>query len=254
MQFEFKKNEGFTLAEVLITLGIIGVIAALTIPTLLNFAAEQQAASSAKKMYSIINEAWLNWQNDKNCPYDNVKCLQGYDAWIGRTIGAELKPYLKTLEDHECAATGTNLDYDWLPTTVKKLDNNAMGGPSPVFSKAQCAGVGGHVYLLNDGMTFIVGDAYGPDAEMPKLIYFVFDINGGKSPNRVGKDQFIITTSKKALIPYYACYWGGWTNATEIDGLCNQASGTPCTPDDGHSPLAYILTHGSAPDLKAIGY
>ena len=44
-----RKNNGFTLAEVLITLGIIGVVAALTIPTLISNTNSRRFASQFKK-------------------------------------------------------------------------------------------------------------------------------------------------------------------------------------------------------------
>ncbi|MBR1754439.1 type II secretion system protein, partial [bacterium] len=48
---------GFTLAEVLITLGIIGVVAALTIPTLMQKFDDRKATTAFKKFYSNINQA-----------------------------------------------------------------------------------------------------------------------------------------------------------------------------------------------------
>lgn len=51
------KKLGFTLAEVLITLGIIGVVAAMTIPTVLNNATNQQFKTGFKKILSTLNQA-----------------------------------------------------------------------------------------------------------------------------------------------------------------------------------------------------
>ena len=51
------KNLAFTLAEVLITLGIIGIVAAMTIPTLIANYQKQQTVSKLKKFYSTINQA-----------------------------------------------------------------------------------------------------------------------------------------------------------------------------------------------------
>ena len=49
----------FTLAEVLITLGVIGVVAAVTMPTLMVRAKEKQRVSQLKKSYSVLNQAFL---------------------------------------------------------------------------------------------------------------------------------------------------------------------------------------------------
>ncbi len=52
-----KKHAAFTLAEVLITLGIIGVVAALTIPALVSNYKKQVVETSLKKYYSVLNQA-----------------------------------------------------------------------------------------------------------------------------------------------------------------------------------------------------
>ena len=51
------KRSGFTLAEVLITLVIIGVIAAMTIPTLMNNTNSQEYRTALKKAISMLNQA-----------------------------------------------------------------------------------------------------------------------------------------------------------------------------------------------------
>lgn len=51
------KKSGFTLAEVLITLGIIGVVAAMTIPTLLSTTNDQEYKTGIKKAMSALNQA-----------------------------------------------------------------------------------------------------------------------------------------------------------------------------------------------------
>lgn len=51
------KRFGFTLAEVLITLGIIGVVAAMTIPTLMNSTGQQEFKTGFKKIVSTLNQA-----------------------------------------------------------------------------------------------------------------------------------------------------------------------------------------------------
>ena len=52
-----KNTRGFTLAEVLVTLAVIGVVAALTIPTLMSSSNEKQAKTAVKKATSILNQA-----------------------------------------------------------------------------------------------------------------------------------------------------------------------------------------------------
>ncbi|MDD3238143.1 MAG: type II secretion system protein [Candidatus Gastranaerophilales bacterium] len=80
-----KNRKAFTLAEVLITLVIIGVIAAMTIPSLLNNTNKQETITSLKKSYSVLSQALLqhyaltgesyeeaqdNCENDVDCIYE----------------------------------------------------------------------------------------------------------------------------------------------------------------------------------------
>lgn len=53
-----KTNEGFTLAEILITLGVIGVVAALTVPTMVQNYKKQFTLNRLKKAYSEVNQAF----------------------------------------------------------------------------------------------------------------------------------------------------------------------------------------------------
>lgn len=51
-------QKAFTLAEVLITLVIIGIVAALTIPTLISNYQERQTVTKLIKSFSVINNAY----------------------------------------------------------------------------------------------------------------------------------------------------------------------------------------------------
>ena len=50
-------KKGFTLAEVLITLVVIGVVAAVTMPTLLQRYKNQEVESKLRKIYTVMNQA-----------------------------------------------------------------------------------------------------------------------------------------------------------------------------------------------------
>ena len=53
------KKFGFTLAEVLITLGVLGIVAAVTMPTLIQKHKEQVVTNKLKKFYSTFSQAYL---------------------------------------------------------------------------------------------------------------------------------------------------------------------------------------------------
>ena len=67
---------GFTLAEVLITLTIIGVIAAITIPNLMQKYEKQQTVTKLKKAYNNINRMAKNIQQNSGC--DDLECVNFY--------------------------------------------------------------------------------------------------------------------------------------------------------------------------------
>lgn len=57
-------KKGFTLAEVLITLGIIGIIAAVTMPVLIENHQKKATAVKLARFYTIMSQAVLRWQSD----------------------------------------------------------------------------------------------------------------------------------------------------------------------------------------------
>ncbi len=59
-----KKKVAFTLAEVLITLGIIGIVVAMTIPTLMTNIKAKKLRTQFLKSYSIVQQAFKLMEND----------------------------------------------------------------------------------------------------------------------------------------------------------------------------------------------
>ena len=73
-----KRHYGFTLAEVLITLAIIGVVAALSIPAVISNSQQQEFKTGLRKAVSVLNSAiTMNMALDGESPYDNAN-LFGY--------------------------------------------------------------------------------------------------------------------------------------------------------------------------------
>ena len=68
----------FTLAEVLITLGIIGVVAAITIPNLIQNNKATKLRSQFLKSYSVISQAIRLMENDDISPPQNYKTFARY--------------------------------------------------------------------------------------------------------------------------------------------------------------------------------
>ena len=68
-----KRLKGFTLAEVLITLAIIGVVAAISIPSVISNTQQQEFKTGLRKAVSVLNSAiTMNMAIDGESPYDNA--------------------------------------------------------------------------------------------------------------------------------------------------------------------------------------
>ncbi|MDO5437365.1 MAG: type II secretion system protein, partial [bacterium] len=72
------KRLAFTLAEVLITLAIIGVVAAISIPSVISNSQQQEFKTGLRKAVSVLNSAiTMNMALDGETPYDNANTF-GY--------------------------------------------------------------------------------------------------------------------------------------------------------------------------------
>ena len=65
MKKDFNKKFGFTLSEVLITLGIVGIVAALTIPAIMKNYKNRLYVSELKKVYSQLTNATSSIMSDE---------------------------------------------------------------------------------------------------------------------------------------------------------------------------------------------
>ncbi len=112
MKLKVKKSSGFTLAEVLITLGLIGVVAAITLPALIQNNKNKEVEARLKKIYSIMNQAILMSEKDNGpkeywsfCDFgedtnteNTSSCRQHFDKYI--------LPYIKYTKTEEFTAAG----------------------------------------------------------------------------------------------------------------------------------------------------
>ena len=92
-----KDKNAFTLAEVLITLGIIGIVSALTLPTLMSNCRKYVIETQLKEFYSIMNQAL------KRAEYD-------YDDMDGWTWPHKTKV---DITDGNQTVEANNSDYEW---------------------------------------------------------------------------------------------------------------------------------------------
>ena len=127
------KRFGFTLAEVLITLGIIGVVAAMTIPTLLSNTNGAQLKTAYKKALSTLNQAVLMNIAMKDEDFSTLE--EDTDADGTKGMGA-------LLHDRMQSATEISASYDADGVNTPTLQENRTGGAgAPTLSyKLACTG------------------------------------------------------------------------------------------------------------------
>ncbi len=160
------KKNGFTLAEVLITLAIIGVVATMTLPALMTNTAEQQAKTALKKGINTLTEAAQMNQ-----------AIEGFD--YASLSSSEKDPEAQSL--YGLLAKRTSIDYG--KSGEKKL----------VVQKgsASNAADANYVVFLRDGSAIsfpsnTVSDATSIKMQEDNLVYgipILFDTNGAKGPN-----------------------------------------------------------------------
>ena len=101
MSHHYKNKKGFTLAEVLITLGIIGIVAAMTIPTLVVNHQKEVVATSLRKAYAELNLALQMAISD----YGDISTWDYNTASeVGLWAQKYIEPYIKVIQSQDCSS------------------------------------------------------------------------------------------------------------------------------------------------------
>ena len=173
-----KKQWGFTLAEVLITLGIIGVVAALTLPTLMSDYKKKVVVTKMKKFYTTMNQAV------------KLSIVENGDPEYWSVDGENIK-------------LNPDVTLDWYDKYLKKHFNGAE------VEKVN----DGIVVRLNDGSGFAI---YNPSttAFSAHVIYYIdyktfkkWVISGGNiiySRKLDGKNTFLFIIKDNRFLTYFA--------------------------------------------------
>lgn len=157
------KKIGFTLAEILITLGIIGVIAAIIMPALFSNVERTTLEKQTLKFYNRLTTAFSNYKADNESPSIT-------------NIGFNPDNFVRDYFTAERCANLTDC-FSGVYTHI-----NGDGNWTPSFSYSNTA------YKLKDGSVFLID--YNPSEDSPIIVYF--DVNGQKGPNRIGRDLWSV--------------------------------------------------------------
>ena len=179
-----KIKYGFTLAEVLITLVIVGVIAALTIPSVINNTKKQEFVAGVKKAYSSLAQATNKIMTDEGLPRADI------GGWA-TSDDAVLDLYKKYLGAKDCPLSSCLSQYS--TTGPKGISGNSTSRDLWNTERG---------LLLADGMQLVVGHTnsqcnYGSNGG--KCFEIFVDINGQKRPNQYGRDVFVFAVNENGF-------------------------------------------------------
>lgn len=175
----------FTLVEILITLVIIGIVAAITVPTIVANSNEKAIKSALRKNVSVIQQAVQKYYSDNN-EYPSAANYLGEGK-----IQVNMGPISNFFRDgkyfniskkcryKECSY-GENVQYKDYSGKTEAFAYN------PIKSE--------YGVMLMDG-TYINFSSVGARTSADGVVVytvFIVDVNGAKNPNRLGKDTFLI--------------------------------------------------------------
>lgn len=211
----FKQSKfGFTLAEILITLAIIGIVAAMTLPMLFGSIQKKQTVAKLQKAISEINQAY-KLSIDQN---------GGGSAEEFLNMGAEeyfkkfWQPYLKVAtycEDYkQCGYQNNRPYYD--------LNGNLLGSDL-------IAGSSRIAFITMDGFIFNIRtsewDLDNNTGFTKTAGTFIIDLNGSKGPNIWGKDVFVLTRNEDGTEIIPKCKD---TPTVQVNNNCSHAGSGEC--------------------------
>ena len=188
-----RKRTAFTLAEVLITLGIIGIVAVITLPTIINNYRIKVLENQFKKADSIIQQAVQKTANEYGYTSLAELNVAGCATCDNNENYRLLKQQIPEINDIWYKQFKTVKIFSDSEAYWKNIYCNSFFGAKLINTTYSCL-YSGPTYkymILADGMTVSPLFAYLGGFNHPVLIEAVFDTNGPyKGPNRLGYDIF----------------------------------------------------------------
>lgn len=205
---KFSKREffAFTLAEVLITLSVIGVVAAMTLPTLIKEYQKHVWVNQLKKSYSMWEQAFQKMLAD-----DEVSKLSDTSVWASK--GAKNCKESNLLTDTNCQNFVNNLGKYIKIVGVEEYGNKIYKLGGSVLANYTTS----KSLALTDGTMILIKDSSASTRSKAncdlikssggnmcsKVMAVYIDVNGQRRPNISGRDVFSFLVSDEGkLYPY----------------------------------------------------
>lgn len=223
-------KKGFTLAEVLITLGIIGVVAALTLPSLIQNYKEKATVTAVKQSYSIFAQAL------KMVTIDNPDLSALTDSSLSAKENSQIM--FKEISKHIKKVKSCDVDKKCMGNTYYLNLNNEKVSNWDTYNNL-VTGV-----LANGTSFWILSLPASISGEETYAGQIGIDINGNKRPNKFGVDFFWFTFNKNGEL-----FAGRGEGTGGIYGNC-ELSPSNSNWSNGYGCSEWIITHGNMDYLK----
>ncbi len=199
------RKAAFTLAEVLITLGIIGVVAAMTLPTLIQNYQDKATVSRLKKVYSELSQAYMMAYKDNEDPTNWGMSIAEKDDQ-GNIINSDGTKNMGDLFSKYLNVTkNCGLDEGcWYKGNVYSLngkiyDSGSVEERNDLYKIALADGT----LIAFGGLSSDCSVIRGNSKQLSNVCSWVIvDINGANRPNTYGIDLFEFLVSKYGIVPY----------------------------------------------------
>lgn len=231
------KKLAFTIAEVLITLSIIGIVAEMTIPTMIQNYQKQVYVTRLQKFYSEFQQGMRTYMAQKGCM--DMACTGMFDLQPGdygegsENFGKAINEIFKTIKhcppeeydstgEYKCAAPDPK--YGPVKSVHRLGDYSTAGGGQFEY---------GYSFITLDGflvsiyMAGLKCPGHFPNSTISQCAEVSVDINGDTKPNTFGRDVFYLTLGNNGILYPYggAIASGGQTTASywKISKDCGEA-------------------------------
>ena len=224
-------KKAFTLAEVLIVLGVVGIIAVMTLPTLFHRIRIAQLHTQFKKTYADLNLAAKLFQANENMT------VPVYARMCPEDVRSDfiLKRYMSYFKGVSTAPEANYGAFD-----VAHNIRNPKSGHNICDASSVMMDINGRLFVMDDAP---YNRVYGyQDINYgPKICV---DINGLKGPNESGYDRFVfVFTEDNTVVPYTGTsYWSITKNLTDEEQIK-----TYCDGNEGEHACAYFALKDKNP-------